>query len=184
MRDDRIKWNQKYSEKPFSPDPTDIVRKYYNIVKPGKALDIASGTGKNSLFLAERGFTVEAVDISNVALSQMPVSDQSIRRICADLDIFDIPENRYDLILNIRFLNRRLFPYVREGLVKGGVLIFETYIEPVGDDFETTCRDYLLRQNELLHAFLSMKIVFYREARIREEHAYRHVASLVAIKQV
>jgi hypothetical protein len=101
------------------------------------------------------------------------------------LDIWDIPAARYDLILNIRFLNRRLFPSIMEGLAENGVLIFESYLVgglPKGTK-GPVCRDYLLRQNELLRAFLPLTIVYYREAIGRRTIAKGRSASLVAVKR-
>jgi hypothetical protein len=48
-----------------------------------------------------------------------------------------------------------LFPFIQEGLKPGGVVIFHTLLE--SDNVEKSqehCREYLLRKNELLHAFL------------------------------
>lgn len=185
MQKDRIKWNKKYlSKKNRMPGPAEIVQKFYPLAPLGNALDIAAGTGKNALFLAEKGFTVDAVDISDVALGGLSGRHPNIRPICADLDTFDIPVRRYSLILNIRFLSRRLFPYIREGLIPGGVLIFETYLEGSGEDYcRSSCRDYLLRDNELLHSFLSLKIRFYQETKIIEHKKdFCHIASLVATR--
>jgi len=183
MKTDREKWNKKYRNKtPASSDPTGIVRQFHKLAPRGKALDIATGTGKNALFLAEQGFSVEAADISDVALSRLSGCHPNVVPICADMDTFDIPGERYSLILNIRFLNRRLFPYIREGLVPGGLLIFETYLEGPDDDYcQPSCRDYLLRDNELLHAFLSLKILFYQETRGTDQKDFCHMASLVAL---
>jgi len=106
----------------------------------------------------------------NSTIKKLAERHSNLHPICADLDGFDIPENRYSLILNIRFLNRRLFPYIRDGLVAGGVLIFETYLySPAAEETDPMCRDYLLRSNELLHAFLPLKILYYREGSSEKE---------------
>jgi len=185
MKEDRIRWNEKYLNKEtlYPAAPAKIVEQFYRLAPEGKALDIAAGTGKNALFLAEQGFSVDAVDISDAALRMFASRHPNITPVCADLDHFDIPRERYSLIINLRFLNRRLFPYIREGLVPGGILIFESYLEGVGEDYcRPSCRDYLLRDNELLHSFLSLKILFYQETKIAEQKEFCHIASLVAMK--
>lgn len=183
MQNDRIRWNEKYRQKEsLSYEASEIVRQFYSVAAKGRALDIAAGAGKNALFLADQGFSVDAVDISDFALKMLAGKHPEIYPICADLDTFDIPRNRYSLILNIRFLNRRLFPYIREGLVPGGILIFETYLEGRSQEYcQASSRDYLLRENELLHSFLSMKILFYQETRDSSRNEF-HIASLVALK--
>ncbi len=183
MQDDRRKWNEKYLKKSISKDPTAIVKKYYKLAPKGRALDIAAGTGKNSLFLAQKGFTIEALDVSDVALQKIVGRHPKIYPICIDIDTFDIPARRYSLIINIQFLSRRLFPYIQEGLTPGGIVIFETYLdEPTEASYGPTCRDYLLRENELLHGFLSLKIILYEEKKNRRQRESRYMASLVARK--
>ncbi|MCJ7830358.1 MAG: hypothetical protein MUP74_03125, partial [Desulfobacterales bacterium] len=78
---------------------------------------------------------------------------------------------------------RRLFPHIIEGLVPGGVLLFDTYIEKPSDATDPSmCRDYLLRENELLHAFLSLKILYYRETQRRRPKSAGRTASLVGVR--
>jgi SAM-dependent methyltransferase len=108
--------------------PAAIVKQFAGLAGGKNALDIAAGNGRNSLFLARQGFVVDAVDIADVGLAQFAGKHPGIHTICADLDEFDIPANRYDLIVNIKYLNQRLFPFIQEGLVPGGVLIFETFL--------------------------------------------------------
>jgi SAM-dependent methyltransferase len=183
MRRDRLKWNEKYLCRYYSDEPAAIVKKYVELAGGRNALDIAAGNGRNALFLARQGFVVDAVDISDAGLAQFAGKHPGIHPICADLDDFDIPANRYDLIVNIKYLNRRLFPYITEGLAKGGVLIFETFLSspnPARD--QSICPDYLLQENELLHAFLSLKIVYYKEAKHEKDAEAVCLASLVGIK--
>ena len=182
MFEDRIKWNEKFRQKQYPAEPSQIVEDFYSLAPGKNALDIGAGNGRNSLFLAEHGFSVDAVDISEEGLKQFAGKRPEIRPICADLDTFDIPAKRYDLIVNVKFLNRRIFPYIKEGLKKGGILIFETFAETEhSGEIKSMCRDYLLRKNELLHAFLSLRIVYYSEKNCR--HADTScLASLVAVK--
>ena len=136
------------------------------------------------MFLAQKGFTVDAVDISEVGLSEFAGRHPRIRTLCADLDQFEIPANRYDLIVNVKFLSRRLFPYLRQGLKPDGVLIFHSLLET--DHTKTNPqhrREYLLRKNELLRAFLTMRIIYYREDADPETDYTDDMATLVAIKR-
>ena len=126
MQKDRIKWNAKYRDNEYPTEPSDIVTQFYSLAPLGRALDIAAGTGRNALFLARQGFTVDAVDISDVALRRLSDKHPNINPICADFDDFSIPKDRYGLIININFLDRNLVPGICEGLIQGGMLIFET----------------------------------------------------------
>ena len=172
---DRIKWDAKYLEKPIRTDPSGIVTKYWHLAQPGKALDIASGNGRNSIYLAKKGFVVDAVDISTVASDHLVGRHPNIRVLCADLDNWKIPQNQYDLIINIRFLDRNLFPQIQAGLKAGGILIFESFLNGKTDK-------YCLLTNELLHAFGKFRIIFYEEKKTAPGEKYDQMASFVALK--
>jgi tellurite methyltransferase len=183
MLADRIKWNEKYHSRDYPVEPSAVVTGFCLLASGRRALDIAAGCGRNALYLAQQGFAVDAVDISDSGLALAAGRHPNIRPVCADLDTFDIPAQRYDLIVNILYLNRRLFPQVCEGLRPGGLLIFETLLAPpAGAAGGTPCRDYFLRPNELLHAFLSLRIIYYRETGAREGEEGKPLASLVAVK--
>lgn len=183
MQQDRIRWNQKYTDETHPINPSRIVQDFYNMAPKGRVLDIAAGNGRNALFLAENGFYVDAVDISDVGLNRVSKRHINLNLICADFDNFNIPKNRYSLIVNCRFLERRLFPFMQEGLVSGGLLIFETYLEPLGKKIEEPSRrKHLLKKNELLRVFLPLQILFYRETRESDEKGSEYIASLVGMK--
>jgi tellurite methyltransferase len=183
MFSDRVRWNEKYRRKDYPEEPSAIVKNFFGLVQPTAALDIAAGSGRNALFLAGQGFTVDAVDISDEGLSLLKGRHRAVRSICADLDTFDIPIERYGLIVNILFLNRRLFPQIREGLRPGGLLIFETLLDTPGrTEHSTHGRDYFLRENELLHSFLTLRILHYHEEGDSGQEPGRRLASLVAMK--
>ena len=172
---DRDKWDSRYLKRLGGTDPSPILKKHWGLASCGNALDIACGNGRNSMFLAAKGFEVDAVDISTVATSHLAGRSPNINVICADLDAWNIPQNRYELIINVRFLDRRLFPLIQNGLKTGGVLIVESFMDGEMDN-------YCLNQNELLRAFLSFRIVYYEEKKTGLSEKFDHTASLVAIK--
>jgi tellurite methyltransferase len=183
---DRHKWNTRYSKKATTPEVRPIVERFYHLAQKGNVLDLAAGLGSNALFLAQKGFTVFAIDISEVALAAQTHRHPNLLPICLDLDNWDIPPNHFDLILNIRFLNRRLFPKIIEGLKPGGVLIAETYLADDLRGYQNTsssCRDYFLRRNELLHAFLPLHLIHYSEEINAKAGEKGPSAGLVGIKR-
>ncbi|GBC60506.1 tellurium resistance protein TehB [Desulfonema ishimotonii] len=182
MEKDRVKWNRRYKEGRGTEKPADVIRQFYPLAPKGKALDIAAGNGRNALFLADRGFDVDAVDVSDVAVKALSGIHPSVNAICADLDTYNITPAHYSLIVNIRFLNRRLFPYIKEGLKPGGLLIFESYVEDDRTISPLSCRDFLLRENELLHAFLSLKIIYYEEKDAESRYGTTRTAALAGVK--
>ena len=184
MISDRLKWNEKYRRQEYPAEPAAVVKEFCRLATGRRALDIAAGNGRHSLYLAGQGFRVDAVDISDAGLAMFAGRHPAVRIICADLDRFDVPAGRYDLIVDVLYLNRRLFPQICEGLAPGGILIFETLVAAPGSAAEEGhCRDYLLRENELLHAFLSLNVLYYREAGETGREGERIMAALVAMKR-
>jgi SAM-dependent methyltransferase len=173
---DREKWDSKYLKQLGGEDPSPILKDFFSLASCGTALDIACGNGRNSLFLARKGFCVDAVDISTVAMNHLAGRNQRITAICQDMDTWNIPQNRYEIVVNVRFLDRRLFPMIQEGLKPGGVLVFESFMGGKNEE-------YCLKQNELLHAFLSFHIVYYEEKNAPHSDKFDQTISLVAIKK-
>jgi len=70
---DAASWDERYrsSELVWSAGPNAFVAELLADLPPGRALDLAAGEGRNALWLAERGFEVEAVEFSSVALEKL-----------------------------------------------------------------------------------------------------------------
>jgi SAM-dependent methyltransferase len=131
---------------------------------------------------------VDAVDIS-------PVGVRKARRLAkragvnvkfrqADLDLYAIPKEEYDLITVFYFWNRRLAPRIKKGLKKGGRIVFETHTyETILQNLEGPRQGkFLLQANELLDRFRDFRVLFYREGIFREGGRRKAIASLIAEK--
>ncbi len=185
MEKDRERWNRKYKEGEYLlKEPSDIVKRFIHLAPKGRALDIACGLGRNSIYLAQHGYKVDAIDISDVALEKLK-GIPNINPIQADLDNYQLPENAYSLIININYLNRNLFPQIKESLIEGGLLIFETFTLNRGKEFsQPENKSYLLRRNELLSSFSDMYVIYYQEREIiRPDKKKAFISSLVAKKE-
>jgi tellurite methyltransferase len=183
MIEDKARWNEKYTKMPMQDKVSKVVEKYISLATVGTALDIAAGTGRNTHFLAEKGFIVDAVDYSDYALSK--IKDlATINKIDTDLEKYRLAFNTYDLIVNCNYLDRRQFPQIKEALKEGGLLIYETFLVAHGAAYhQPTNLDFVLRKNELLQTFIGLDIIYYEErddVNLRGEKV--KVASLVARK--
>lgn len=182
MDKDRTRWNRRYRNTPPPERVCPLLPEHVPDRAHGIALDLAAGTGANSVFLADKGYEVVSVDIADAAIERIREQNHPrIRPIQADLDSYRPPANRFDLVLTVRFLDRRLFPYLSEALAPGGSLIIHTLLDDPSHDCPqmTSNRDHLLRPNELLRAFSDLRVVFYREHLSSSEC----LASLVACKE-
>jgi len=190
MKADQKRWNDRFGRKEFAfgKEPNPFLKKHIRLLPKGKALDIASGEGRNTVFLAQHGFEVDAVDISDRGLkkAQKLARDKGVKinTLLVDLDQYQIEKEQYDLIANFYFLRRRLIPRIKKGLKKGGKVIFETYLlehRTLGTGGPKQAK-YFLKPNELLGLFKDFRILFYREGIFKEGGRRKAVASLIAEK--
>jgi tellurite methyltransferase len=190
MKSDQRRWNERFKRKEFAlgKEPNPFLKKYIHLLPKGKALDIASGEGRNAVLLAQQGFEVDAVDISGKGLkkAQKLAREQGvkIKTFLVDLDQYQIEKERYDLIANFYYLKRRLIPRIKKGIKKGGRVVFETYLlehRTLGTGGPKQAK-YFLKPNELLRLFKNFRILFYREGIFKEGGRKKAVASLIAEK--
>lgn len=116
MLEDKQRWNERYLDNPMPQEVSPLVAKYISHANVGQAIDVACGTGRNAHYLADLGFMVDAVDISDYALNKVKKSAM-IKKIDADLDKYNLTPNQYDLIVNVNYLNRRLVSQDRKSVV-------------------------------------------------------------------
>jgi SAM-dependent methyltransferase len=191
MKLDRKRWDQRFRGKKFAlgKKANSFLRRHITLLPKGKALDLAAGEGRNAVFLAQHGFKVDAVDISEIGLrkTQELAGKKMVRvhTILADLDIYQIKSGEYDLITNFYFLNRNIIPKIRRGLKKGGVVIFETYLLEHRRLHTAGPKNpkYFLKSNEPLQLFRGFRILFYREGIFEEGGKRKAIASLIAQKR-
>ena len=122
-------WNDRYAagEAPDKP-PEALVVKAVETRRPGKALDLACGLGRNALYLAANGWEVTAVDYAAVALdtlSERAAEGLPVHIVLADLEKgeFLIEPDSWDLIVDCCYLQRSLFAPIRAGLRRGGAFV-------------------------------------------------------------
>ncbi|HIC45055.1 MAG TPA: methyltransferase domain-containing protein [Sulfurimonas sp.] len=164
MIEDKQRWNKKYLVSPMPKESSDILINSLHYAHKGRALDIACGMGRNTHYLADNGFSVDAVDLSDYALKQVRQAD-NINKIETDLDSYVFEEDRYELILKINYLDRRMFPHIIKALKKGGIFICETFVKtPTIQGYHNpTNPDFHLNLDELPQAFRKLEILLYEE---------------------
>ncbi|GAB7090945.1 hypothetical protein JCM18237_12160 [Halorubrum luteum] len=190
MTDDRERWNEKYSsddefELPEHPIPE--LERRIDTLPEGRALDVATGTGRNAVYLAGRGYDVEAVDVSDEALergrrraAEAGVDVEWIRTDLTDSE-YDIEANAYDLITVSFFAALELVPELKDALAPGGVLVYEHHLRSSERVEIGPSRDrHRYRSNDLLRACLDLTILTYEERRREVNDGTAAVATVVA----
>ena len=178
---DREKWNSRYATASGPDKPSQLLVDLFQApawtIQAGCALDIATGNGRNALFLAARGFDVEAIDVSPVALATARNrADKQKLRVSwreADLEAIVLPHARYDLILNFDYLQRSLIPQLKLALKTGGLIMFETYLIDQRAFGHPSNPAYLLDHNELLEKFRDFRVLLYREGNFAADGGFR-----------
>jgi SAM-dependent methyltransferase len=76
---DATSWDQRYAgvEHPWGSAPARALMSRYAALRPGRAIDLACGDGRNARYLADSGWAVEAVDFSPVAIEVASGADDS-----------------------------------------------------------------------------------------------------------
>jgi hypothetical protein len=145
------------------------------------------GLGRNAVYLARHGWTVDGVDRSLKAVQEAKALASQfgvrINAVVADLADYPIRPAHYDLICCFYFLDRRLLPMMAQGLKVGGAVLYQSVtIDQVAlrPGFP---REHCLEHNELLAAFKGLRVLYYREAIVNSLGTDAAVASLLAIRE-
>jgi SAM-dependent methyltransferase len=185
VRDDRQRWEERYATGGRYPDegPSEFLVAHADLIR-GRVLDVAAGVGRNALFLARRGNTVEAIDIAfaglRVARAAAVAEGLRVLPLQADLESFPLPTARYDAAINIRYLQRSLFAALQRAVKPGGIILFETFLIDQLGVGHIKNPAFLLQHGELRAAFSSCELLAYEEGLFpsREQPAY--LARMVA----
>ena len=103
------KWNDRYSSEEyyFGKEPNDFFKEEIDKLLPGKALFIGDGEGRNSVYAAKIGWSVNSIDISDVGKNKAEklASENKVKinYVLADALEFNYPVENYDLVVVIYF---------------------------------------------------------------------------------
>lgn len=183
----RNEWEERYSTGEYDPGdrPMPSLAETVEWLPEGRALDLATGQGRNALFLAEHGYDVDAIDIAPSALREASQrADErgvDVEWLAADIDEFEFPNGVYDVITVSYYVNFDRLPDIKEALEPGGVLLYEHHLRSTNPVDRGPGGDrYRMRSNDLLHACLDMTVLRYDEATRAVNGETAAVATLVA----
>ncbi len=191
-RNSRVHWNARYAAGGGPRKSTPHLWLVNNLwrVPRGRALDVACGMGRDSLYLARQGFRVHAVDFSTVALHEaahrareMGVADR-VSFIAADLTQFSLPRGHYDLVIGFSFWEPQLKTALRDAVRPGGFIIYETFNIWWKWTRPDVQERFLLQPGELLAWLRDWYVWAYREvgSDLALTRGHKAVSSIVAQK--
>jgi SAM-dependent methyltransferase len=169
--EERSRWDRRYATGEYEPRtrPSPFLLEWLDRFPVGRALDVATGTGRNALALADAGFEVDAVDVSAVALERARAEGEErglqVAWVHADLDDGVLPGDGYDLITVLRFRNPDLWPLLASAMASGGWILIEHHLRTSREDVVGPSDEaFRLAPGELLEAFRDLRVVHYSES--------------------
>jgi tellurite methyltransferase len=147
-----------------------------------RVLDVASGRGRNALYLATAGWPVHAVDRSQEALDTLRETAAAlgapITVECLDLESGSpaLGAGQYGAVIVFNYLHRPLMPAIVAAVAPGGVLIYETFTIAQASRGRPTSPAFLLQDGELPTLVAPLVTVRSREG----EHEGKFVSSIAA----
>jgi SAM-dependent methyltransferase len=154
----------------FSAAPNAFMVRMIADRKPGRALDVAMGQGRNALWLASRGWAVTGFDISPVGIEE--ARDEAAKRgllietFVTPYEDFDWGKEKWDLIRFSYFFPQAALPKVWDALRPGGLILVEGFhidtarVRPVGGGYH---------DNELFQVLKDYRILIYEDVQDRQE---------------
>ena len=189
--DERERWNRKYREAPdawMTPDPF-LPRAFSEYILPrfphgGSALDFAGGAGRHAIWLAQQGWEVTLIDISETGVEQArqnagPLASH-IHFVVDDLTHFKASQTQFEVVMAFFYLERAIFSEIVKAVRPGGLLLYKTHTlaqaKLAGGPKNPA---HLLESGELSQLANGLRILHYRE-----EMAGKATAELVARKEI
>ncbi len=129
-----------------------------------RALDLGCGGGREAVALAQLGWQVVGVDNQPPALRcarDLALAEQ----VAVDFRLADLtkpcerPSETFDLIYQLRFLDRSLFDYIEAQLKPGGYVLIETFAEGVQAFGSPKNPKFILQPGELAQRFAHFDII-------------------------
>jgi 2-polyprenyl-3-methyl-5-hydroxy-6-metoxy-1,4-benzoquinol methylase len=173
-------WNQRFEREGWHTEPsTFLLSLDATLPFKGNALDLAGGTGRNALWLAERGLETTLLDISDTGLGIARKAAEerglSIELINADLEHDVLPKGPWDLVICTNYLHRATLPKLASLLTPSGLVALELATRTNLERHSRPPERFLLDEGEILTLLPGLELVEYHERWWDD----RHVAQVV-----
>jgi tellurite methyltransferase len=180
-------WDERYrsgdrAKEDLEPSPNPLLAETAARLAPRNALDLACGTGRNAIWLAEHGWQVTAVDGSPAAIEVLcrraAERGVAVQTYVADLERndFRIEPGSWDLIAICFYLQTSLFEPAKRGVKPGGIVLAIAHIASLSEDLT----EHQLLPGELHSYFRGWEILHYREGKPNDPAHKRLSAEIVA----
>ena len=170
-----LSFNRLYSspsQTRFTTEPNAFLASSIKELKPGKALDIAMGQGRNAVYLATKGWDVTGYDLAEegmkVARENAGKAGVKITTVQAGFADFDYGKERWDLIYFVYtdapMVDAKFVERVVAALKPGGLVLVDRPYRSIANPepgWRETDQD---KPNALPKAWSALQLVFYEDA--------------------
>ena len=151
--------------------PSPWVVAHASLIKSGgRVLDLACGSGRHAIWLAQHGYQVDALDRDALVVAGL-YDISNIHVLIADLEANDAYafNHRYDGIIVSRYLYRPLLKTLATILNPNGVFIYETFMLGNARFGKPSNPDFLLLPDELLEVYSPLlKIAAFEQGEVMQ----------------
>jgi SAM-dependent methyltransferase len=162
------RWDEVYARQPhlYTTEPNALLAEVARGLRPGTALDIGMGQGRNAIYLAGLGWDVTGVDLSGEGVRLV---GEGVRAVHARIEDFDLGCERWDLVIGmyVHGVVLRESTRIIAALKPGGLLVVEGFHRDVMREGIEGLEGGLLgyTTNALLRHFLALRVLRYEELR-------------------
>ncbi|MCR9259925.1 MAG: class I SAM-dependent methyltransferase [Pseudomonadaceae bacterium] len=181
---DQQKWDQRYARdaQRTPPTPAPWLAGLVDQLPRGDALDLACGRGGNAIYLASRGCSVDAIDISPVGLQlardAAQAAGEKVNFFCQDLSAQpDISAWQYDLIVMFHFMAPALLARLHHALRPGGVLMVEQHLRGYPDAAGPGSDRFRVAPGALAQTLNDLEIIWQEEGLLPQDSDRKNSAS-------
>ena len=163
------RWNRVLTaDKPtFNTDPNAFLVEMVKGRRPGTALDVGMGQGRNAIYLAQQGWDVTGFDPAEKAVAEAQATAArlgvKLQTVVQGSEDFPFGENKWDLVVLSYVTFRDDVQRIVRALKPGGIVVVEGFHRDVTRT-SSVGGGVVFDSNELVKLFSSLRVLRYEDA--------------------
>ena len=181
-------WDKRYREGAYDEgtEPHTLVRRFARLIPGGPVIDIGSGSGRDILFLAEKGHPSIGLEKSQEALKiargRSVSTGRELHLVRGDAETLPFKRGAAAGVIVFHFLERSIMGEIVGLLMKGGILIYQTFLKRQNMIDRWRNPNFMLDDGELISYFRDLDLLLYEETVTSSKEKRRAIAQFVGRK--